>query len=115
MNEYLCLRVFHKKMNEYPFFEVSMSNYHIKIKVEISKTEDYITRTPTPLSDGSFGIVISEKQGQSIDQCEKALLSTNFPAIRASLSRHFSEVSEEEAHTGGNFSGFVKKTRQPTQ
>lgn len=93
-----------------------MSNYHIKINIEINKTEEEMTAGPEKQLDGSFRMVISREEGQSIDQCEQALLSTNFPAIREALSLHLSGVSEEEAgHQWNSSSGFVKKTRQPTQ
>lgn len=90
-----------------------MSNYNIQIKVEIIKTENELTESITELSDGSFSMVISGEEGKNIDQCEQALLSTNYPAIREALSQHFSKVSEEEARRGWNTLGFVKKTQQP--
>ena len=90
-----------------------MSNYNINIKIAISKTEDNITEGSKKLSDGSFGMVISGDHGQSIDQCEKAMLSTNYPAIRDALSQHLSQLSEEEAHHGFSH-GHLKKTQQPT-
>lgn len=86
-----------------------MSNYNIEIKVEISKTENEITEGYKKRSDGSFGMVISGEQGQSIDQCEQSLLSTNYPAIRDALAQHLSQLSKEEASNGWNSYGFVKK------
>ena len=87
-----------------------MPNYNIQIKVEISKTENETTEGPKKQSDGSFGMIISSDQGQSIDECEKSLLSTNYPAIRDALSLHLSQLSEEEARHGSNSYGVVKKT-----
>ncbi len=77
-----------------------MSNYEIKIQVDISATEQDVTSGATPLTDGSFRLVIGGESGQSIDQCERALLAVNYPAIREALSRHLSEVSRQERHVG---------------
>ncbi|MFQ5652600.1 MAG: hypothetical protein ACE5IY_21925 [bacterium] len=85
-----------------------MSNYEIKIQVDISKTEKEVTQGAHQSADGSFGIVVSGASGQSIDQCEQALLATNYPAIREALSRHFSEVSKQEADS--YHVGMLKKT-----
>lgn len=90
-----------------------MPNYEIKIQVDISPTEQDVTPHATPSADGSFRIVIGGESGQSIDQCERALLAVNYPAIREALSRHLSEVSRQEAARGGV--GIVKKTPRPTR
>jgi hypothetical protein len=78
-----------------------MSNYEIKIQVDISKTEREVTQEAHQSADGSFRTVVSGASGQSIDQCEQALLATNYPAIREALSRHFSEVSRQEVEAYG--------------
>ena len=52
------------------------------------------------LSDDSFEMVISDELGQSIDQYEKALLTTNFPAIRDALSQHLSQLSGKKVRKG---------------
>lgn len=90
-----------------------MSNYEIKIQVDIRATDQEVTQDVTPSVDGSFRIVMDRESGQSIDQCEQALLAVNYPAMRAALSRHLSEVSRQEAARGGI--GSVKKTPSPTQ
>ncbi len=90
-----------------------MPNYEIKIQVDIRTTEQEVTQDVTPSADGSFRIVIGRESGQSIDQCEQALLAVNYPAIREALSRHLSEVSRQEAARGGV--GRVKKTPSPTR
>jgi hypothetical protein len=74
-----------------------MSNYEIKIHIAIQKTENKITSGVEPISEKGCRIVISQKAAQSIDECEKALLSVNYPALRQALSQHLSEVSREEA------------------
>ena len=90
-----------------------MPNYEIKIQVDIRATEQDVTPGATPLTDGSFRLVIGGESGQSIDQCERALLAVNYPAIREALSRHLSEVSRQEAARGRG--GTVKKTPSPTR
>ncbi len=89
-----------------------MSNYEIKIQVDISKTEKEVTQGAHQSADGSFRIVVSGASGQSIDQCEQALLAVNYPAIREAFSRHLSEVSKQEAEAYGP--GMSKKTPRPT-
>ena len=90
-----------------------MPNYEIKIQVDIRATEQDVTPDATPSDDGSFRIVIGRESGQSIDQCEHALLAVNYPAIREALSRHLSEVSKQEAEAYRP--GVLKKTLNSTQ
>ena len=88
-----------------------MPNYEIKIQVDICATEQDVTPDATPSADGSFRLVIGRESGQSIDQCEQALLAVNYPAIREALSHHLSEVSRQEAEASR--SGVLKKTPRP--
>ncbi len=88
-----------------------MPNYEIKIQVDMSATEQEVTQGVTPSADGSFWIVIGRESGQSIDQCEQALLAVNYLAIREALSRHLSEVSRQEAEAYRL--GVLKKTPIP--
>ena len=88
-----------------------MSNYEIKIQVDIRATENEVTKEVTQSADGSFRIVVSRESGQSIDQCEHALLAVNYPAIREALSGHLSEVSRQEA--AAYSPGILKKTPRP--
>ena len=90
-----------------------MPNYEIKIQVDIRTTEQDVTPDARPSDDGSFRIVIGRESGQSIDQCERALLAVNYPAIREALSRHLSEVSKQEAEAYRP--GVLKKTLIPTR
>jgi hypothetical protein len=71
-------------------------NYKIKVKVEIEESDEETTGSHTETEDGQFEIVINEAQGLSIDDCEQALLRTNYPAIRAALAKHLSEVSKKK-------------------
>ena len=85
-----------------------MPNYEINIQVDIRATEQDVTPEATPSNDGGFRIVINRESGQSIDQCEQALLAVNYPAIREALSRHLSDVSRQEAESYRP--GVLKKT-----
>lgn len=89
-----------------------MSNYEVVIKIDIQKTESLTSNGVKKCRDGSFRIVIPEESAQSIDKCEKALLNTNYPALREALSSHLSEISKEEADSF--IVGSLKKTRQNT-
>ncbi len=89
-----------------------MSNYEIVIKIDIQKTESLTSNGVKKCRDGRFRIVIPQESAQSIDMCEKALLNTNYPALREALSGHLSEISKEEAD--GFIAGSLKKTRQTT-
>jgi hypothetical protein len=71
-------------------------NYKIKVKVEIVESEQDPTESHIETEDGQFELVISEAQALSIDDCEQALLRTNYPAIRAALANHLSEISKKK-------------------
>ena len=90
-----------------------MPNYEIKIQVDIPPTEQDVTSDVTPCGDGSFRVVMSHESGQSIDQCEQALLALNYPVLREALSRHLSAVSRQKAEGYGV--GVLKKTSRPTR
>ncbi len=90
-----------------------MSNYEIQIQINIRPTDDTVTPAAHQSADGSFRTVVSGASGQSIEECEQALLAVNYPALREAFSRHVSEVSQQEAARGGV--GRVKKPSGPTQ
>ena len=71
-------------------------NYKIKVKVEIEESEEEVTGGQIETEAGQFEIVINEAQALSIDDCEQALLRTNYPAIRAALAKHLSEISKKK-------------------
>ena len=87
-----------------------MANYEIKIQVDISATEQAVSQGATPSADGSWRLVIGRESGQSIDQCEQALLAVNYRVLREALARHLSEVSKQEAEAYRP--GVLKKTRR---
>ncbi|MBF0239640.1 MAG: hypothetical protein HQM12_18215 [SAR324 cluster bacterium] len=74
-----------------------MSNYEIKIEISIQKTETTPTNGVESVSDLGFRMVISRDAAQNIDASEKALLMTNYPALRQALSQHLSAISRENA------------------
>jgi len=71
-------------------------NYKIKVKVEIVESNEEPTESHIETEDGQFELVISEGQALSIDDCEQALLRTNYPALRAALASHLSELSKKK-------------------
>jgi len=71
-------------------------NYKIKVKVEIVESEQEPSESPIETKDGQFELVISEAQAVSIDDCEQAVLRTNYPALRAALTSHLSELSKKK-------------------
>jgi hypothetical protein len=46
-------------------------------------------------ADGSFELMLSEKDGFSIDKSEQAVLATCWPAMRAALAAHLVSVSKK--------------------
>ena len=90
-----------------------MSNYEIKIQVDIRPTEQDVSADVTPSAGGSFRVIMSPESSESIDQCEHALLALNYPVIREALSRHLSEMSRQKSAAYGV--GVLKKTPRPTR
>jgi hypothetical protein len=74
-----------------------VNNYQIEIQVRIMKCDDEGTTTPTRQRDGRFTYVLTEDQAVCIDACERAVLNTNFAAVREALVQHFSALSLERA------------------
>jgi spermidine/putrescine-binding protein len=71
-------------------------NYKIKVKVEIVESDQEAEVELVQTEDGQFELVISEDQAISIDDCEQALLRTNYPAIRAAIAKHLTELSKKK-------------------
>ena len=74
-----------------------MGKYKIKVKVEIVECDDQSEHAPQEQDDGSFEMIIDEKDGVSIDKSEKAVLSTAYPTIRDALSKHLENVSKKKS------------------
>lgn len=73
-----------------------MSNYKIKVNIEIVECEEPESKTPIRREDGSFEFNISSAVAESIDDCEQSLLETNYPALRIALSEHLESVSKKK-------------------
>jgi len=74
-----------------------MSQYKVKVSVELIECKESISDIPTEQQDGSFSMVISEKDAVSIDKCEKTVLQTAYPTIRSALSEHLTGVSQKKS------------------
>ncbi|MCP4649577.1 MAG: hypothetical protein GY853_05800 [PVC group bacterium] len=74
-----------------------MSRYKVKISVELVECNETVNDTPIEQQDGSFSMVISEKDAVSIDKCERSVLKTAYPTIRSVLSEHLTEISRKKA------------------
>lgn len=61
--------------------------------VDCGGSED---KSPVPIDDGGYKMVISEADAVSIDNFEAAVLRTAFPAIREAISRHLTETSKKK-------------------
>ena len=72
-----------------------MTRYKIKVSVELVECNEAVSDIPTERRDGSFSMVISEKDAVSIHKCEKSILQTACPAIRSALSGHLTEISKK--------------------
>jgi hypothetical protein len=72
-----------------------MSNYKIKVNIEIVESDTPPHSEPNALEDGSFELNISAAQAESIDECEQALMRANSPALRAALGRHLAQMSKK--------------------
>jgi hypothetical protein len=73
-----------------------VKNYKLKVKVEIIESNQEAGAELVQTEDGQFELVISEEQAMSIDDCEQALLRTNYPAIRAAIAQHLTELSKKK-------------------
>ena len=71
-------------------------NYKIKVHIEIVASEDAPQEVPQAISPGQFELVVTEAQALSIDDCEQALLQTNYPALRAALAQHLTALSKKK-------------------
>lgn len=77
-----------------------MSEYEITVAIKIEECEGSATANPVEQADGSFRLVIPEAQAGSIDECEQALLRTNFAAVRQAIGAHLSTLSKKKPKNG---------------
>lgn len=73
-----------------------MSNYKIKVNIEIVECQEPVQVRPVKLEDSCFEFNISDGRACSIDDCEQALLETNYSALREALKQHLSEISKKK-------------------
>ncbi len=73
-----------------------MSPYEITVEIKIKECEGSVETNPVEQADGSFRLVIPDEQASSIDDCEQALLRTNFVAVRQAISAHLSALSKKK-------------------
>jgi hypothetical protein len=73
-----------------------MSRYCITVHVAIEESDQAHHRVPLEQADGSFQLVLSERQASSIDECEQALLKTNYAAVRQALATHLTALSKKK-------------------
>ena len=74
-----------------------MKTHRIRVKVEIVECEEGSgdSQQPQRVGDGEFELLIDDEVAGSIDDCEQALLATNYPALRDALSKHLAEWSKK--------------------
>jgi hypothetical protein len=72
-----------------------MGNYKIKVNIEIVECEEAVEQVPQRVDDGVFEFNIAADAAESIDACEQALLSTNYPALRSALAHHLETLSKK--------------------
>ena len=77
-----------------------MNQYEISVHVTIKECEGTVDTNPVEHADGSFRLVIPDKTASSIDDCEQALLRTNFAAVRQAISTHLSTLSKKKPRNG---------------
>jgi hypothetical protein len=72
-----------------------MSKYKINVTVNVVECEEETDENPIELEDGSYQYTIDGDAGESIDDCEIAVINTAYPAIRDAISRHMEKVSKK--------------------
>jgi hypothetical protein len=73
-----------------------MSKCLIEVKIKVVDCDGSEDKSPVPIEDGGYKIVINEGDSVSIDNFESAVLRTAFPAIREAISRHLTETSKKK-------------------
>lgn len=77
-----------------------MSRYRISVEVKIEESDEPVDSNPVEQADGSFRWVISDERASSIDECEQALLRTNYAAVRQAIAAHLSTRSKKKPKSG---------------
>ena len=81
-----------------------MSRYKISVTIQVEECEESLDKNPVELAEGSYRFVISDETASSIDECEQALLQTNYAAVRQAIGAHLTALSKKKrkpmpAHT----------------
>jgi len=74
-----------------------MNKFKITVSVNICEIDEKKQNGLKKQKNGTFSMTINEANAISIDNCEKAVLETAYPAIRESVSRHLSDVSKKKS------------------
>ena len=74
-----------------------MKTYQVRARLEIVESLERELSGLRKTNDGSFVMTISQGDAMSIDQCERAVLETSYPAVREVIVSHFSEMSRKSA------------------
>ncbi len=87
-----------------------MSRHKISVTIQIEECEDTMDKNPVELAEGSYRLVISDKTASSIDECEQALLRTNYSAVRQTIAAHLTALSKKKPkNTPGNMPNQAKQ------
>ena len=73
-----------------------MKNYKIKVNIEIEECDEPATDNPEKINEGGFEFNITDKQAGNIDDCEQALLRTNYEAMREAMTVHLTQLSKKK-------------------
>ena len=74
-----------------------MSKYKINVTINLVECEDETDDNPMELENGSYQYIINGNAGENIDDCEKAVLNTAYPAIRDAIGRYMEKVSKKKS------------------
>ena len=77
-----------------------MRRYRISVEVKIEESDERVDTNPVEQAEGSFRLVIPEETASSIDDCEQALLRTNYAAGRQAIATHLSALSKKSPGMG---------------
>ncbi|WP_291322094.1 hypothetical protein [Desulfonatronospira sp.] len=73
-----------------------MSKCKIKVSVRLVECSEETDDNPIELEDGCYQYTIDGDAGESIDNCEIAVLNKAHPAIRDAIARHMEKVSKKK-------------------
>ncbi len=77
-----------------------MNRYRISVEIKIEESDEKVAPNPVEQADGSFRLVMAAGTASSIDECEQALLRTNYAAVRQAVAAHLSSLSKKKLRSG---------------